>query len=229
MTGLASDEPDSGEVRSSEAPSNDNESPKTKWLNSSEGYSLLVALTFLGLIFFSEGIVHATGGGFLPHDTFRVKILRTAGAFALSTPFLGFASIGFHLNWANYKNRRRAALAELRSSTFPHRVNVASTALREATLLVEELRAELEARMALLQDVRRQVEDTEQRARDVERLSHVDESTSQALNRYFDEALARRLGDLERESRRRDYLLGTFGALAFGIAAILLSHYLFGF
>lgn len=63
----------------------------------------------------------------------------------------------------------------------------------------------------------------------MEVLSHVDEETTQAINRYFDEALVRRLGDLERGARRREWLLGTIGAVSFGIISILVAHYLFGF
>jgi hypothetical protein len=229
MAESSSGEHDPAAIESNEEPPRDGRSPIIKWLGSSEGYSLLIPLALLGLILLSEGIVHARGGGFLPHDTSRVKILRTVGAFALSAPFLGFTGACIYLNWSAYRGRRRATLAELRSATFPQRADLATAALKEATVIVEELKTELEARMALLAEVKRQIEDTEQRAREMERLSLIDEDTTRTLNRYFDEALARRLGDLERGSRRREWLIGTIGALSFGVIAILVVHYLFGF
>jgi len=229
MTESASEGPDSTVMRTSDEPSDGAEASRTRWHDSPEGYLILAGIAVFGLAVLAVGITHALGRDFQPHDTHRVEILRTAGAFALATPLIGFAGAGFYLNWASYRARRRVALAELRSSTFSQRANIATVALHEATLLVEELRAELEARMALLADVKRQVESTEERAREIKNLAQVDEETTRTLNRYFDEALARRLGELERGAKRREWLLGTVGALAFGITAILVAHYLFGF
>jgi signal transduction histidine kinase len=124
---------------------------------------------------------------------------------------------------------RRLVLSEFRASLLSVRARRAGQALQEATVLVEELKTELDARTALLEDIRRQVEKTNRRAEDMEQLARVDDETTRILNRYFDEALKSRLGDLEHGAKRREWLLGTIGALLFGIIAILLSHYLFGF
>ena len=124
---------------------------------------------------------------------------------------------------------RQEDLARLRADSLPERAKHAASVLQEATTLVEELQAELTARTALLEDVKRQVAETNQRAAEMKKLSHVDEETTRILNKYFDEALKSRLETLEYGARRREWLLGTVGALAFGIIAILFAHFVLGF
>jgi hypothetical protein len=124
---------------------------------------------------------------------------------------------------------RRSGLAWLRTETLPQRTEHAAEMIHEATRLVEELQTELADRTALLEHVRHQAAETTQRITDMEELSQLSEQTKRTLNKYFDELLKKRLETLEYGARRRDWLLGTVGALAFGIIAILLSHYLFGF
>jgi transcriptional regulator GlxA family with amidase domain len=125
--------------------------------------------------------------------------------------------------------RREQLIAELRAPFLPARVERVTEALREATTLVEQLKRELDARTALLAEIKDQVAATTERATDLEKLAEVDDDTTRALNRYFDGALKHRLGELEQSARRREWLLGTIGAISFGIIAILLSHYIFGF
>lgn len=60
-------------------------------------------------------------------------------------------------------------------------------------------------------------------------MAKVDAKTSRVLNRYFDEALERRLGLLEQSARRREWLIGTIVAVAVGVIAILFAHFVFGF
>jgi hypothetical protein len=124
---------------------------------------------------------------------------------------------------------RRQELARLRANSLPDRAKHAAQVLQEATTLVEELQAELTARTALLEDVRRQVAETTERAADMARLSAVDEETTRVLNKYFDEALKHRLGELEHSARGREWLIGTVVAVAIGILAILFSHFVLGF
>jgi hypothetical protein len=229
MNELTSGEPGSSETQDGDTPSDTAEKPTTSWLRSPNAYGLLVIVALMGLVFLWVGIYHAMGRGFHPQDVSRIKILRTTFAFVLAAPFLGVAGTFFYLNLADSRNRRREALAQLHSSMLSTRAIQASIALQEATQLVEELRAELEARTTLLDDVKRQVADASQRAQEIEKLTQVDEETTQILNRYFDEALSKRLSNLEQGSRRREWLLGTFGALASGVIAILVAHYMFGF
>jgi hypothetical protein len=148
--------------------------------------------------------------------------------FIIATLF--FVATGFFVRymWRTAK-RRRERLAQLRADALPERAKHAAQVLQEATGLVTELQAELAARTVLLEDVQRQVAEANRRVGDMEKLSRVDSETTTVLNKYFDEALTSRLETLERSARRREWLLGTVGALLFGITAILLSHYLFGF
>lgn len=225
----APEEPDSVAAEEDNAQPDRLDNQKSSLLQSPEAYALLVIFLFIGAVLLWIGVDHAMGKGFQPHDTSKVKLLRTVVAFILAAPFLGFAGIIFYSNWTGRRKRRQEALAQLRSSMLSRRAAQASIALQEAMQLYEELRVELEARTALLEDVQRQVADTSKRAQEIEKLTKVDEETTQILNRYFDEALSRRLRDLEHGSRRREWLLGTFGALACGIVAILAAHYLFGY
>jgi hypothetical protein len=125
--------------------------------------------------------------------------------------------------------QRHAYLAWLRIGSLPERAKHAAEVLREATTLVEELQAELTARTALLEDVRRQVAETTERATDMQQLAKVDDETTRILNRYFDEALKRRLESLEHSARGREWLIGTVVAVPVGILVILLAHFAFGF
>jgi hypothetical protein len=139
----------------------------------------------------------------------------------------GLATILYSLFLSTKDNRER--LARLRAESLPERAKHAARVLQEATTLVEELQAELTARTALLEDVRRQAVETSQRIADMQQLSHVDDETTRILNKYFDEALKHRLDDLEHGSRRREWLIGLPIALTVGIIAILFAHYILGF
>lgn len=123
----------------------------------------------------------------------------------------------------------RERLAELRADSLPKRAKRAARALQEATKLVEELQAELTARTALLEDIKGQVANAAERATDMERLSEVDDQTTKILNKYFDEALKRRLEELEQGARKREWFIGTVIAVAVGVTAILFSHFVLGF
>ena len=226
----APQEPDSAETEEEDDAHSDRvENQKTSWLQSPNAYVVAIVALLIGFLFLWIGVEHAIGRDFLPHDTPKVKLLRTVVAFVLAAPCLVLGGRIFYSTWTDRRKRRQKALAELRSSFLSGRAAQASIALQEAVQLYEELRVELEARTALLEDVKRQVADTSRRAQEIEQLTRVDEETTRILNRYFDEALSRRLRDLEHGSRRREWLLGTFGALACGIIAILVAHYLFGY
>ena len=139
-----------------------------------------------------------------------------------------FSSIVRRIAKRNARSRN-AHLAELNADTLPERANRAARTLQDAITLVAELQDELTARAALLEDVKRQVAETTERAADMEKLSHVDEETSRILNKYFDEALKNRLDGLERGARSREWVIGTVVALLVGVGVILISHYTLGF
>jgi hypothetical protein len=225
----APEDADSAENEEDDAHSDRVEKKETAWQQSSLAYVLVVIALLVGFLSLWVGVEHAIGRDFQPHDTPKVQLLRTVVAFVLAATCLGLGGGIFYSSWTDRRKRRREVLAELRSSLLSGRAAQASIALQEATQLYEELRVELEARTALLEDVKRQVADTSRRAQEIEKLTRVDEETTQILNRYFDEALSRRLRDFERDSRRREWLLGTLGALACGVIAILAAHYLFGY
>jgi hypothetical protein len=148
----------------------------------------------------------------------------------ISFSFL-FLGGGIIIRGATRRNARlrRERLAQLRADSLPERASRAAQVLQEAITLVTELQDELNARTALLDDVKRQVAETTERAADIEKLSHVDEETTLILNKYFDEALKGRLETLERSARGREWLIGTVVALIVGVGAILVSHYGLGF
>jgi hypothetical protein len=73
------------------------------------------------------------------------------------------------------------------------------------------------------------VEEASRQAEDREKISHVDDETARAFNNLLDQALKRRLDDLERTARQREWLIGTVVAVAVGIVSILVSHFVLGF
>jgi predicted nuclease with TOPRIM domain len=148
--------------------------------------------------------------------------------FATGTAYVGIAALNAQTRLEVVRDGRRR-LAELRASSLPERAKHAARALQEAVTLVEDLRSELDARTALLEDIRRQVAEATERASDMEKLSHVDEETTRLLNKYFDEALKSRLAALERGARGREWFIGTVVALVIGVGVILLSNYVLGF
>jgi hypothetical protein len=148
--------------------------------------------------------------------------------FATGTAYVGIAALNAQTRLEVVRDGRRR-LAELRASSLPERAKHAARALQEAVTLVEDLRSELDARTALLEDIRRQVAEATERASDMEKLSHVDEETTRLLNKYFDEALKSRLAALERGARGREWFIGTVVALVIGVGVLLLSNYVLGF
>ena len=60
-------------------------------------------------------------------------------------------------------------------------------------------------------------------------LARMNEEQAAAVNAFLDRLLETRLGALERQARRREWILATVVALIIGVSAILVSHYLVGF
>lgn len=153
-------------------------------------------------------------------------------AFALFAAFSILPCLLFILSRVPPRTHR-AVITELQADSLSERAMRARSALQEATSLARELTDELAARSALLEDVERQLAAESQRAEDMKRLDKVDEDTTRIINKYFDEALKRRLDDLERNARRREWGLAIAGGLIIGlivgIASILIAHFLFGF
>jgi hypothetical protein len=124
------------------------------------------------------------------------------------------------------RRSRRQALVNLKASAFPDRAQRAFAALQEATELVEEIRAELDARMALLQGVRDQLEQTTREVDNMRVLANADPETLRIANQYFDAALENRLGSLEGRARKREIFLATIVGLLVGVVAIAVAHYM---
>jgi hypothetical protein len=138
---------------------------------------------------------------------------------------------GGYLTWISCRAAkiRRERLAKFRADGLPERAKHVAQVLQEATTLVEELQAELSARTTLLERAKQQLDETARRTADMQRLTEEDPEIIRIVNEGWDQVLERRIGKLERGAICREVLLGTVGAVAFGIIAILLSHYLFGF
>ena len=147
-------------------------------------------------------------------------------AGALGTlALIGAMTVGIRVfRYLGQLDRRR--FAELRADRLPERVKCAARALKEVTVLVEDLKTELSARTALLDNLKQQEADTAQRAADMDKF---DEDTKRILNNLVDSALKGRLNEIEQSTRRREWFIGTVIAAAVGVIAILISHIVFGF
>jgi len=74
-----------------------------------------------------------------------------------------------------------------------------------------------------------QADAARERAQQAAQLARLNEEQAAAVNAFLDRLLEARLGTLERQARRREWMLATIVALIIGVAAILVSHYLVGF
>jgi len=188
---------------------------------------LLTGLTaiFVTILLFLFGF-HVIGSSELTHAQ-RINVLQK---LAIVNSIV-FAMSGLVI-WAGWKGVRdhRAYLAQFRTSELPERAKRAAQALHEAITLVEELRAELDARTALLHDLTRDAEEQRQQAHDIAVLDQMDAETADSVNRLIDRMLQRRLSDLERGTKRREWLLATvvsgLVALVMGVLATLLVQHL---
>jgi hypothetical protein len=186
-----------------------------------------VALTFFLLVL--GGILAVVALGFYKSQvefgiSFGTYVPATLAVLAL------VAGLAFGLRaWVLLLRVQKERLAALRADSLPERAKQAADVLREATTLVQELQDELTARTALLEDVQRRVAEGSRQADDLEKLSHVDNETARAFNNLLDEALKRRLEELERGARQREWFIGTVVAVPVSIIAILFSHFVLGF
>lgn len=71
--------------------------------------------------------------------------------------------------------------------------------------------------------------ETRQQTEDLQRLAAADPGLLRVADERLDRAVARRFIEFERGARQREWMIGTVVAVAAGIVAILLSHYLFAF
>jgi hypothetical protein len=165
---------------------------------------------------------------YLQRPSLTNMAMITAGLFCAATVFFGLALHAL-LNVRGKLNARRERLAQLASPALPDRAKRAAEALEEATLLFDALRTELDTRAAMLDDAKKQLAETTRRTDDLQRLAREDPEIIRMVDTRWDEALDRRFRVLERGALLRELLLGTVGAVVFGLIAILLSHYFFGF
>lgn len=108
------------------------------------------------------------------------------------------------------------------------RAQEVTDALTRVGELLDELQAEVQARMTLIESLAGKAQDAEQRATDALRRANLSEEDAKAVDAYLNRALTVQLSEVEGKARRREWGLGTIGGLVVGIAAILIGHFLFG-
>lgn len=166
------------------------------------------------------------------HRDFRQASFNPADA-AMGCAVLGliFLTQTCYLVWDRQFEaaKRRDLLAQLRTDALPERAQHAARVLNEATTLIEELQSELSTRTALLEYAKRQLDETSQRATDVEKFLQVNEEDVRAVSKIVEDRLEAR----ERVASRREWIIGTVVAapiaIVFGVVAILVGHYVFGY
>jgi hypothetical protein len=98
-----------------------------------------------------------------------------------------------------------------------------------AVRLLDSLQKEIAARSAIVQALAGEVAAAQTQAEHAAQLARMNEEQAAAVNAFLDRLLETRLGALERQARRREWILATVVALIIGVSAILVSHYLVGF
>ena len=91
------------------------------------------------------------------------------------------------------------------------RAQEVSDALTKAGSLMDELRAEVDARTALIDSLAAKTQDAERRSTDALRRADLNEEQAKAVDAYLDRALGVQLGLAERKARRREWGLATLG------------------
>jgi DNA repair exonuclease SbcCD ATPase subunit len=113
------------------------------------------------------------------------------------------------------------------------RAQEVSDALARARALMEELQAEVQARMDLINSLADETEDAERRSAEAALRAGLSEEQANAVDFQLDRALQARLGTLEQKARRREWGLAVAGGLVVGlivgVGSILLVHFVFGF
>jgi len=105
------------------------------------------------------------------------------------------------------------------------RAQEVSDALIRTGQLIDELQAEVKARMALIENLARQVQDADKRADEALRRAKLSEEDAKAVDAYLNRAVS----EAEARSRRREWGLATFAGLLIGVGAIVIARFLFGF
>jgi len=162
----------------------------------------------------------------------QVEFGLSYGTYVPTTLAVLVLVAGLASGWRTFfllRRREQERLAAIRAGSLPERAKHAAEVLQEATTLVQELQDELTARTELLEDVRRRVEEASRRAEDMQKLSQVEDQTVRAVNNLMDQALKRRLDDLKREARQREWIIGTLVAFVVGIIVILVAHFVLSF
>lgn len=183
------------------------------------GFILLVAgliLAFAARIEYGKEVKSGISLGTDVPATLAIPAVAAALAFGLRA-------------WVLLRRVQQERLDALRADSLPERAKHATEVLREAATLVKELQDELTARTGLLEEIQRQVEEGRLKVDDLEKLSQVDDPTARAIRNVVDETFKRRLDELERTARQREWIIGTVVAVMVGMSAILISHFLIGF
>jgi hypothetical protein len=107
-----------------------------------------------------------------------------------------------------------------------------SEALNNVRQLFEDLEAEVKARSAVVERLTGEAYQAEVRAEEALKRASLNEQEAKAVDAWLDRALQRRLSELERTARRREWLLATIISsiigLAVGVIAIVFAHFFLG-
>ena len=184
-----------------------------------------VSLSVCGIV-----VVACVTWGLARHSSALPGVIKGTlmGYEAMGVCALTAAGLIFRQVREQFQERRRQ-LAELKADTLPERARQAAQALQQAMRLAAELQAEMDTRTALLEQARQQMAETRQQTEDLQHLAEADPELLRVTDERWDRAIARRFSEFERGARQREWTIGTVVAVAVGIVAILLSHYLFGF
>ena len=109
------------------------------------------------------------------------------------------------------------------------RAQEVSDALTKASALMDELRAEVDARTALVDSLAAKTREAERRSVEALQRADLTEEQARAVDAYLDRALQVQLGKVEHKARRREWGLAIVGGLIVGVGSILIAHFLFGF
>jgi DNA-binding ferritin-like protein len=177
-----------------------------------------VSLSVCGIV-----VVACVTWGLARHSSALPGVIRgtLVGCEVMGVCTLTASGLIFRQVCGQFQERRRQ-LTELKADTLPERARQAAQALQQAMRLAAELQAEMDTRTALLEQARQQTED-------LQRLAEADPRLLRVTDERWDRAVARRFSEFERGARQREWTIGTVVAVAAGIVAILLSHYLLGF
>lgn len=147
---------------------------------------------------------------------------------AVAAGFAEGAALAFPIGGLSSKllgNVLRKLLPAPPKDSAEQRAEVVTAALTLASELLDDLQAEVRAKLAVVDALETRVQSAESRASYAEIRASLSEEQAQAVDDFLDRSGKER----EQSSKRREWVLATGVALAVGVASTLVSHFLFGF